>query len=249
MLAVLVPRNGGSFVAGAGAWRTGDRRMMKRSWLSVALLLVWAALPHIAQGAQMQHIAVSHEDGRYHLDLRMQLDVSADEAWRIFRNFDDLPKLNPIVTLARWWPAGGDKHVFLKTVMHGCILIFCRDVKQLQDVHLYPQKHGGYMDTTVVPAQSDFSYGVYHWSFLPCAKLEDKTCVVFTTSVQPKFWIPPWIGGWLVERQMRNEAEVIARGVERRAKQLHDSPAPAASAAGAASATVVPTAASSAALS
>ncbi|HEU0197120.1 MAG TPA: SRPBCC family protein [Nevskiaceae bacterium] len=201
---------------------------MKLKWVVYVAFGAWLAAVSSTQAAEVQGVNVSHVGERYTLDLRMRLAVPADAAWAIFKRFDDLPRLNPIFTYAKATPEADPDHVLLKTVVHGCVLVFCRDVTQVQDVHLYPQRRGGYMETRVVPAQSDFSYGKYQWIFLPCPTRRSDTCLRLVAVVQPKFWIPPWIGGWLVERQMRDQAEVVARSVEREARQEPALPASAA---------------------
>lgn len=200
--------------------------MLKR--VAMLFMLALLGLAGACAAAEVQSVVVGHDGNRYHIDLRMQLAVTAGDAWDILKNFNDMRSLNPIITYVHATQLTPDRFM-VKTVVHGCVLVFCRDVTQLQDVRLYPESHGGTMDSTVVPAGSDFSYGVERWSVPPCPDAPGTTCLRFTATLEPSFWIPPWIGGLLVEHQMRKEAEIVARGVERRAQELRAAPAAGAS--------------------
>lgn len=195
----------------------------------VALALVSAGASAVAHAASVERVTVGHHGARYHIDLHMRLDVTAAQAWRVLTDFDELPQLNPVITHVKVWSVSGSEHIMVDAVVHGCVLFFCKDVKQLQNVVLHPAAQGGTIDSTLVPAHSDFSYGVERWRALPCATDIATTCVHFTATVQPKFWIPPWLGPMLVEHEMRKEAVVLARGVERRAQARRAKPSSSAS--------------------
>lgn len=181
-------------------------------------LVVLAAAMACSDAAEVQQAVVGHAGSRYHLDLRMQLEIPAEAAWRVFTDFDALGELNPIITRTRTTELAAD-HFKVDITVHACILVFCRDVRQLQDVRLHPGARGGVLDSRVEPAYSDFSYGMQRWEVFPCPAATQHTCLRFLAELEPKFWIPPWIGSVLVEHKMRKEAETVARNVELRVRR------------------------------
>lgn len=181
-------------------------------WRLAVLMAATGVAGHCA-AAEVQQAIVGHAGARYHLDLRMRLEIPAAAAWRVFTDFAALRELNPIITQVHATRIAADRFEVDVTV-HACVLVFCRSVRQLQDVRLYPQGQGGVVDGRVVPARSDFSYGMQRWDIAPCRVKAQSTCLRFVADLEPKFWIPPWIGSVLVEHKMRKEAETVARNVE-----------------------------------
>ncbi|TAM13015.1 MAG: hypothetical protein EPN72_11425 [Nevskiaceae bacterium] len=187
--------------------------MLKGAAWGLAALVAVTGVAGYCAAAEVQQAIVGHKGSRYHLDLRMRLEIPAGAAWQVFTDFAALRELNPIITEVHATRIAADRFEVDATV-HACVLVFCRSVRQLQDVRLYPQAQGGVIDGRVVPAHSDFSYGIQRWDIAPCSAEAQTTCLRFVADLEPKFWIPPWIGSVLVEHKMRKEAETVARNVE-----------------------------------
>lgn len=177
-----------------------------------------ALLPALASAAQVRSASVDHDGGRYHIDLKVRLDAEPARAYAVFTDFSNLPRINPVVLGESVTPDAPPYTLRLTTNMEACALLFCRKLHQVQDVRLESNGHGGSMVANMIPALSDFSFGEAHWEFSPCADNARQTCMRFRAQVDPKFWIPPLIGPWLIERRLREEGVVTAKGIERLAR-------------------------------
>lgn len=196
----------------AGRTESGRRRPSPLVWIGLAA--AWL-LPVLAAAAQVQSASVDHDGGRYHIDLKVRLDADPARAYAVFTNFSNLPRINPVVLSVDVVPDSPPYTLRLTSNMEACALVFCRKLHQVQDVRLQSDGHGGSMLADMIPSLSDFSYGQAHWDFAPCADNAQQTCMRFRAQVDPKFWIPPLVGPWLIERRLREEGVVTAKGIER----------------------------------
>lgn len=160
----------------------------------------------------MDSVVVGYGQGRYSIDMSVRLSVSAAAAYAVMNDFSALLEINHNVAVAEVQP-----NHRLRTVVNMCIAFFCRSVEQLQTVHSEPP-YG--LQMNVIPAYSDFSYGRARWRFQPLTASTSR--MFFDAQVSPKFWVPPLIGPWLVQRKMQQQALVTANGIERVAREHGD---------------------------
>lgn len=182
------------------------------------LLTLAALLPGLSAAARVQQVTVDHPGARYRIDLNMRLDASPALAYAVFTNFRNLPRINPVVREEQVTAGNTPDTKKLRTRIDACVAFFCRTLHQVQTVHLQPRVDGGDMRADVIPALSDFRYGIAYWSFRPCADDAQQTCMSFRARMEPAFWIPALIGPWLIERQLRKESIVAGKGIERLAR-------------------------------
>lgn len=183
----------------------------------IGLTLV-ALSPLLASVARVQQVTVDHSGMRYRIDLSMRLDATPARAYAVFTDFRNLPRINPLVREEQVTPGDTPDIETLRTRADACVVFFCRTLHQVQTVYLQPRTDGGDMRADIIPALSDFSYGVAHWSFRPCTDNTQQTCLHFRAQMEPAFWIPPLIGPWLIERKLREESVIAGEGIERLAR-------------------------------
>lgn len=180
--------------------------------LAVGAVALLFSVQTVGQAATVDSVVVSHEQGRYSIDMIVRLSVSAAAAYAVMNDFAALPEVNRNVVLAKIQP---DHR--LHTIVNMCVSFFCRSVEQVQTVHPDPPRN---LEMNVIPAQSDFSYGRAHWRFQ--ALTVNTSRMFFDAQVNPKFWIPPFIGPWLVQRKMQQQALITSNGIERVAREHGD---------------------------
>ncbi|MGH8446295.1 MAG: hypothetical protein ACREVL_13565 [Solimonas sp.] len=176
------------------------------------MLIAWAA-PAAAE--TVESIAVTHEDARYSIELRARLDAPVADAYTVFRDFNNLPRINDAVEEVSPLPSptpGGERW---RTTVRVCVSFFCSRLKQVQDVRSMQDDKGYRLDAIVVPALSNLRYGVAAWRLDGCGTPpETQTCLWFKAELEPDFWIPPLLGPWLIQRTMQRQAQSTAHGIE-----------------------------------
>lgn len=184
---------------------------MTRGQLLAATLLTLGSLD--AKAVELRRIEVTREGARYRVLMDVSLDVSAPAAYAVFADIARLPQINPAVRTARVLdePVPGDlRRVYTDVRM--CVSFFCRHLEQVQDMRFTPRPDGGDVSASVIPERSDLLYGLAHWQLRDCS---GRTCLSFDAELEPRFWVPPVIGPWLMQRKLREEAMQTSAGIER----------------------------------
>ena len=174
-----------------------------------------------AQAVVVDSLAVTQDGSRYRVAMKVQLDASADAAYAVFADYRNLPRINPAVTQAQVLPETTSPEVSrLHTQLRMCFSFFCKTLDQVQDMRRIEEKPGGRLSARVLPDRSDLRYGQADWRLSDCgSQTAAKSCLEFTAELEPRFWIPPLIGPWVMERKLRQEAIQTSQGIERLARE------------------------------
>jgi hypothetical protein len=189
---------------------------VRRPIRNVAALLI-GLLPLMAQAASIESLSVSRDSDRYRVTMQARLDVGADRAFAVLTHYEALPDISKAVKLVRLEPDAPVDMQRVFTRMRACFSFFCRTLEQVQDMRSSASPNGGSLSATVLPDKSDLRYGQADWTIDRCAT-DNQTCLSFVAELEPKFWIPPVIGPWAMERKLRQEAMETTQGIERLAK-------------------------------
>jgi hypothetical protein len=170
-----------------------------------ALLALLVFLPAAATAGEVLTSRVTHADGRYDLAITARIDAPSDAVLHAITDYSNLAAINPDIEVSELLgttPAGAS---LVRTVIRVCILVFCKQVEQLQQV-TYPDADT--IEAVIVPEGSDFRSGVARWQLASPTALT--TELRFTETFEPDFWVPPVIGPWLIRRKLvREVAETI----------------------------------------
>lgn len=178
--------------------------------LSAAALLGGATA---ASAAQIESLEVTQDGARYRTDMRVLLEVPAAAAFAALTDYAQLARINPRVQVVELLGGQAPAPAQLRTVVELCVGILCKHVEQVQDMR---QPAATALHAEVVPARSDLHYGVADWRFEPD---DQGSRLFFHAEIEPKFWVPPFIGPWLVKRALTREAIATSEGIEAAARR------------------------------
>jgi len=180
---------------------------MSRLWL---LLLV--AGP--ASAAELRSIEVEHHDGEYSLVSVAWLDAGVDETFEAFRTWDRPEEFSSAIVEAHDLPPDATGRPGFYSRAEGCILFFCKSLVRQGWVEFVKNRElHAYAD----PAHSDFEYSNETWTF---REDEGGTRVRYELHMDPKFWVPPAIGPYLIKRKLTRAAEPALDRIESVARGL-----------------------------
>lgn len=182
-------------------------------WLTPCAAVLFAAS---ATAVDIDRVDVQHKGARYRVEMQVRLDAPAQRAYAVLTDFSNLGRFNPAVRRSQELPSVGPGTRRLFTEINVCVSFICRKLEQVQDMRLQTHASGGTLSASVVPALSNLQYGQADWDIHPCAA---QSCLRFIAELEPKFWIPPLIGPWLIQRKLRQEAIQTSEGIERLAQQ------------------------------
>lgn len=176
--------------------------------MRMRLIVVLLLLPPAAHAGKILYSSVSHEGALYNLSVTARIDAPLDTVYRSITDFDNLAAINPAIEESRLLatPTADTRHV--RSVVRVCILVFCKRVEQLQEVTLLDDYA---IEAVILPQGGDFRHGVAHWQLTASGV---STVMLFSSTFEPDFWVPPVIGPWLIKRKLVREVAATARYIE-----------------------------------
>ena len=186
---------------------------MTRQGLRLSAVLLLCMMVGQVQAGKLINAYVNSEDGHYLLNLDMLVEAPLENVYRVLMDAEHLTDLNETIKQSRLLKSKESQQwVYIET--EGCIWFFCRTIKQTQ---LVTEMGGGYITTVTLPEESDMEYGKVLWRL----QSQDKqTRINYSADFVPDFWVPPFIGPWLMRNRLLEEGKKTIEGIERRAKQL-----------------------------
>jgi hypothetical protein len=164
------------------------------------LLTLLLSMPAMTTAGEILASSVTQVDGRYDVAIRARIDAPSDAVYHAITDYSNLAFLNPDIEVSELLDTTADGVASVRTVIHVCILVFCKRIEQLQQVM---QPDANTIEAVTVPDASDFRSGFARWRL--SSPTATTTELQFTQTFEPDFWVPPVIGPWLIERKLVSE--------------------------------------------
>ena len=177
------------------------------------LVVVLASQATLAGEVLDSHVG-THEE-HYLLRIDMLIDADTKRVRQLLTDYAHLDRLSGSITQSELLESN-PPHFLVRVTTYGCVIFFCRDLVQVQDVS---ELHDGYILVTVRPEMSDFSYGRNMWRI---RSLNDRTRITYSSDLVPDFWVPPLFGTSIFKNQLLEESRQVIDNLERLANSPHD---------------------------
>ncbi len=189
---------------------------MKRALLPLSILL----MPVVSFAADLRSVNVDYEDGRYTMASVVWFDATVDQVYTVFRQWDLSTEFSSTIDEAfDIEPDETGKPGFY--IRHkGCILFFCKSFERRGHVELEPLTT---LRAFANPEASDFHFANEVWTFNP---ENGGTVVTYELHMQPKFWVPPGIGPWIIKRKLKSGGDDAIDRIEVMAQGIGQDPGP-----------------------
>ncbi len=168
-----------------------------------------------AGGAELRSVDVWMEDGRYHLTSESLIEASQDDLYAVLIDYEQFKKFTSAIVASRNVEPGEDGRPRFYTRMEGCVLLYCLTFVRRGYLLLTPKN-----DIVAVsePEKSDFEFSRERWQL---SSEGDGTVMIYEFEMEPRFWIPPFIGPYFIKRELKsgsiravNRIEALAHGEE-----------------------------------
>ena len=176
------------------------------------LVVVLASQATLAGEVLDSHVGTHKE--HYLLRIDMLIDADTKRVRQLLTDYAHLDRLSGSITQSELLESN-PPHFLVRITTHGCVIFFCRDLVQVQDVS---ELHDGYILVTVRPEMSDFSYSRNMWRI---RTLNDQTRITYSSDLVPDFWVPPLIGTSIFKSQLLEEARQVIDNLEQLANLPH----------------------------
>jgi hypothetical protein len=174
--------------------------------LAACLLLA----PVLVRGGEILESSVRVAHGEYRVSVSARIDAAPAVVFSTITDYANLAAIVPSIRSSRVLQVQGPDRQRIETVTGACILIFCKDISQVQDVrHLGEYR----LEATTLPGMSDLKRGHARWRLLPVG---EATELHFSQEFVPDFWVPAIIGTWMIERLLLGEVRATSNYIEQR---------------------------------
>jgi hypothetical protein len=159
-------------------------------------------------------LTVTEQNRTYTIKMDALAAVPLAAAWSLLTDYPNLGKLNDSIKKGELLVRRSDTQHLVRVDAEACVLFYCKQLLMVQNVYLQPQSQ---LVASIVPEQSSFSFGE---ADLQLRAEGGNTRMRFHARVIPKFWVPPYIGTWLLEWKLRSEARDTIENMEQLARSL-----------------------------
>lgn len=166
--------------------------------------------------AELRNVEVDRIAGRYVLTSEVWFDTNLESIYAVFLDYDVRSRFSSfIVESHNLEPsADGQRRFYIRN--HGCVWFYCQSFERSGHVEHEPLV---FIRSTADPETSDFHTSLESWRF----QTEGTgTLVAYDFEFDPKFWIPPLIGPYMLQKKLRNDSiraihriEAIAQALQR----------------------------------
>lgn len=182
---------------------------MSRLWL--LCLLSFSAL----EAAELRSVAIDRVDGHYKLTSRVWFDANIDALYAVLVDYDFATAFSSFIVESRNLEAdaNGQRGFYIRN--QGCVWFFCASFERTGRVETEALT---FIRSTADPEASDFRFSLEEWRFEVDG---DGTLVAYDFEFEPKFWIPPLIGPYVLQKKLETDSvraihriEAIAQGLK-----------------------------------
>ncbi|MGH8218213.1 MAG: SRPBCC family protein [Steroidobacteraceae bacterium] len=186
-----------------------------RPALLTAALVIAALQPGRATAAQIGPIRIALHDGGYDVAFDAVVEAPRDRVFAILSDYAHLARINPQITSSssRRSPTGAGERV--RTVLHSCIWVFCKNLVQIEDVRA---RGSNTLIARIIPGGGDFSGGTSLWHL---ERDGAATRLHYEATRKLTAWLPPFIGTAVVKHTLRAQFRATINALERLARRKH----------------------------
>lgn len=166
--------------------------------------------PLVTLGGQVEPLVVTQDVRTFTISLNAEIEAPRTFVFETLTDYANLEQLTGSILESRILGEHPDTGIRLGTLTRLCILIFCMDLRQIQDMKGWPHQR---MTGVIASDEGDITDGHAEWRF---EDVGTATRMDFDAVMTTRFWVPPIIGPLLVQQMLWREAELIVEGLERK---------------------------------
>ena len=160
-----------------------------------------------AMALDIDDVHITKQGRAYQVQMTFGVAAPVNQVMAVLTDYGFPDRLNPKVTKKE--VIGRQRGITrVRTEIRSCVFIFCKDVGLTQDVTVVADT----IQADIVPDESDFRSGYFRWSV--SSSDNGGSHIAFEAVMEPDFFIPPLIGGFIVRKRLRQEILATAKNLE-----------------------------------
>ena len=182
-------------------------------YLAACLLLIFNSTKLIAKDVS-RDVEIQETAGVYHVKATVVIDAPVEHVRMVLTDFVHIYRLNPSIIESEVLAQDNDAVTHVRTRVLGCAGYFCQELERVEAVQKLPS---GDLIAEIVPEKSEFRSGRTVWHLEASG---ERSKVVYESSMEPDFYIPPVVGKFMAIKSIRNEMAISFKNLERIASVL-----------------------------
>jgi hypothetical protein len=179
-------------------------------WRLLVLLMVAAN----ASAANIERADITLDGNAYQYIFVMIADGDIDTVRRLITDYENLDRINDDVVESRLIEEYDESHFKRHLRLKYCLIVFCFDLVFVEHIEHLPN---GDVVARIIPEESNFHRG---WSTWRLKSLSDnQTRITVEADQVLNFWIPPFIGPFVIKRLFLKKVRETVENIERIAKR------------------------------
>ncbi len=168
-----------------------------------------------ASSAEIRDLNVKRHHHRFSLVAHTYLDAPLRDVYDVLTDFGDdaYGRISRVYTDSGYAGHAADGTPLVYTVVHGCVLFFCRNMRRVSRLVVKPPTH---IEMQALPARSDFKFSRSVWTLRPEGK---GTEITYRLTMEPKFWVPPLVGAFVLKKRFMSSGKHALGNIERLARE------------------------------
>ena len=166
-----------------------------------------------ADAVELRNVDVDRKDGRYFLVSKVWFDVDLVPLYEVFLDYDLSTKFSSFIVESRNLEPdeSGQRGFYIRN--EGCVLLFCKSFERKGYVE---HERYTFIRSTADAEASDFHASLESWTF---EAEGEGTVVEYHFEFEPKFWIPPLIGPYVLRRKLETDSVRALHRIEALAQE------------------------------
>lgn len=163
--------------------------------------------------ADLDYVNVERNDTHFIIDFRIVLQVTQAQARDYLTDYDVLARVSPTTIESGLITTADSDRPLLRVVLKPCVLIFCKTLIKVSEVHEAHVDDDIFRRYVVKPELSNFKQATETLSFEDNGD-GDGTMFVYHAKLEPDFYVPGFIGAWLIRRTLVEDLLLTGQAVE-----------------------------------
>jgi hypothetical protein len=172
-----------------------------KTLVALAILVASTAL-----ALDEEDVSIEKLGRAYRIHMAFDVPASVDQIKAVLTDYAHPSRLSSAVT-AREVLGRQDGAVRVRTEFRDCVVFFCKTMILVHDVSVSATE----VRADVVAEGSDFRNGFLRWSINGLG--DGRSHVVFNAVMEPDFFVPPLIGGFLIRKALGKQALATAENL------------------------------------
>ena len=166
-------------------------------------------LPAPVTADTLNQATVDFVDGIYQMGFDVEVNASQADVYRMLTDYEHLPLLNDMVKESHIVTRTGSGESIRETRLKFCVLFFCNTIRIVERLL---ENGVNSIKASVIPERSDLQHG--ETMMFIHAENGNRARIEYGSTIQPKFWVPPLIGPWIIRKKMKSELGVMMQRIE-----------------------------------